>query len=173
LYERLHNKVLSSRDRCSKNCPAPYIPRYPPVIRVAAAASRRRRRRRRRFFGRRAQEGEEPGFAQGDLQQSDPDPYGVSLYYGDSTEVTSLELDLGGGEESSSRRRMQYVTEEPDASVQVRKTAYRPRSWTDCRPLSLCSHRNARADLHLLGQPDTFSRCRRVSDRYSISSVPA
>ena len=31
-----------------------------------------------------------------------------------------------------------------------------PRSWANFSPLSLYSHRNAWANLHLLGQPNTF-----------------
>ena len=38
----------------------------------------------------------------------------------------------------------------------VRKTPSWPRSWTNCSPLQLCSHRNAWANLHLLGQPGAF-----------------
>jgi hypothetical protein len=43
-----------------------------------------------------------------------------------------------------------------DAYWQMRKTASRPRSWANFSLLSLCSHRNAWANLHLLGQPNTF-----------------
>ena len=38
---------------------------------------------------------------------------------------------------------------------QVRKTPSWPRSWADSSNLQLCSHRNAWANLHPLGQPDT------------------
>jgi hypothetical protein len=40
--------------------------------------------------------------------------------------------------------------------LQVRKTPSWPRSWANFSPLSLCSHRNGRANLHILGQPNTF-----------------
>jgi hypothetical protein len=47
-----------------------------------------------------------------------------------------------------------------DATLaQVRKTLSWPRSWANFSLLSalqLCSHRNAWANLHLLGQPNTF-----------------
>jgi hypothetical protein len=39
---------------------------------------------------------------------------------------------------------------------QVRKTPSWPRSWANVRSLSLYSHRNAWANLHLLGQPNTL-----------------
>jgi hypothetical protein len=38
----------------------------------------------------------------------------------------------------------------------VRKTPSWPRSWANFSPLQLCSHRNAWANLHLLGQPNSF-----------------
>jgi hypothetical protein len=41
-------------------------------------------------------------------------------------------------------------------AAQVRKTPRRPRSWANSSLLSLYSHRNARASVHLLGQPNTF-----------------
>ena len=40
--------------------------------------------------------------------------------------------------------------------IQVRKTPSWPRSWANFNPLSLYSHRNAWASLHLLGQTNTF-----------------
>ena len=47
-------------------------------------------------------------------------------------------------------------------SLQVRKAPSWPRSWANFSPSQLCSHRNAWANLHLLGQPDTFlARVRR------------
>ena len=39
---------------------------------------------------------------------------------------------------------------------QVRKKPSWPRSWANSSLLSLYSHRSARANLHLLGQPDTL-----------------
>jgi hypothetical protein len=44
----------------------------------------------------------------------------------------------------------------PYPVVQVRKTPSWPRSWANVSILSLYSHRNAWANLHLLGQPNTF-----------------
>jgi hypothetical protein len=38
----------------------------------------------------------------------------------------------------------------------VRSTPSRSRSWANFSPLPLYSHGNARANLHLLGQPNTF-----------------
>jgi hypothetical protein len=43
-----------------------------------------------------------------------------------------------------------------DAPPLVRKTPSWPRSWANFSLLSLYSHRNARANLHRLGQPNTF-----------------
>jgi hypothetical protein len=40
--------------------------------------------------------------------------------------------------------------------AKVRKTRSWPRSWANFSPLQLYSHRNAWANLHLLGQLDTF-----------------
>ena len=45
--------------------------------------------------------------------------------------------------------------------AQVRKTPSWPRSWVNFSLLSLYSHRNAWANLHLLGQPDAFLAARR------------
>ena len=42
----------------------------------------------------------------------------------------------------------------PDALLQVRKTPSWPRSWANFSPLSLYPHRNAWANVHLLGQPN-------------------
>ena len=39
--------------------------------------------------------------------------------------------------------------------AQVRKTPSWPRSWANSSHLQLCSHRNAWANFHILGQPDT------------------
>ena len=47
--------------------------------------------------------------------------------------------------------------------LQVRKTARRPRSWANFSLLWLHPHRNAWADLHILGRPNAFLRCRRCS----------
>jgi hypothetical protein len=38
----------------------------------------------------------------------------------------------------------------------VRKPPSWPRSWANCSPLWLYSHGNTWANLHLLGQPNTF-----------------
>ena len=43
-----------------------------------------------------------------------------------------------------------------DMHTRVRKTPSWPRSWASFSLLSLCSHRNAWANLHLLRQPDAF-----------------
>jgi hypothetical protein len=43
-----------------------------------------------------------------------------------------------------------------DQVTQVRKTPSWPRSWANFSLLSLYSHGNARANLHLLGQPNSF-----------------
>ena len=40
--------------------------------------------------------------------------------------------------------------------AQVRKTPSWPRSWANFSLLPLCSHRNAWANLRLLGQPNSF-----------------
>jgi hypothetical protein len=64
---------------------------------------------------------------------------------------------------------------EPGAT-KVRKMPSWPRSWANFSLLSLYSHRNAWASLHLLGQPNTFparrrSRSgRRLSRRWSSAS---
>jgi hypothetical protein len=42
------------------------------------------------------------------------------------------------------------------ATNQVRKTSSRPRSWANFDLFYLYSHRNARANWHILGQPNTF-----------------
>ena len=49
-------------------------------------------------------------------------------------------------------------TEAPDGAtaLQVRSTPSWPGSWANRSLVSLYFHRNARANLHLLGQPDTF-----------------
>ena len=44
----------------------------------------------------------------------------------------------------------------PDTFTQVRKTPSWPRSWAKSSLISLHSHRNAWANLLLLGQPETF-----------------
>jgi hypothetical protein len=44
----------------------------------------------------------------------------------------------------------------PDALLQVRKTPSWPRSWANFSPLSLYPRRNARANLHILGQPNSL-----------------
>ena len=44
----------------------------------------------------------------------------------------------------------------PRHATQVRKTPSWPRSWANFSFLQLCSHRNAWANLHLLGQPNNF-----------------
>ena len=49
--------------------------------------------------------------------------------------------------------------------IQVRKTPSWPRSWANFSLLSLYSHRNALANLHLLGQPNTFLVCRAPSPK--------
>ena len=43
-----------------------------------------------------------------------------------------------------------------DAGIKVRKTPGWPRSWANFILLPLYSHRNAQANLHLLGQPNTL-----------------
>ena len=43
-----------------------------------------------------------------------------------------------------------------DERPKVRKTPRWPRSWASFSLLQLSSHRNAWADLHLLGQPNAF-----------------
>jgi hypothetical protein len=43
-----------------------------------------------------------------------------------------------------------------DLETKVRKTPSWPRSWASVSLLSLYPHRNARANLHILGQPDTL-----------------
>jgi hypothetical protein len=45
----------------------------------------------------------------------------------------------------------------------VRKMPSWPRSWANFSPLQLYPHRNVWANLHLLGQPDTFLATRRCS----------
>jgi hypothetical protein len=40
--------------------------------------------------------------------------------------------------------------------AQVRRTPSWPRSWASFSLLSLYSHRNARANSHILGQPNSF-----------------
>jgi hypothetical protein len=47
--------------------------------------------------------------------------------------------------------------------TRVRKTPSWPRNWANFSFLSLYSHRNARANLHLLGQPNTFLAKARAS----------
>jgi hypothetical protein len=55
---------------------------------------------------------------------------------------------------------LDYSVELPELPVedskQVRKTPSWPRSWANFSLLSLYSHRNTWASLHLLGQPNTF-----------------
>ena len=41
-------------------------------------------------------------------------------------------------------------------NAQVRKMPCRPRTWANFSLLQLFSHRNAWANLHLLGQPNSF-----------------
>jgi hypothetical protein len=48
------------------------------------------------------------------------------------------------------------VLESDGLRAKVRKTPRRPRSWANFSLLMLYSHRNAWANLHLLGQPNTF-----------------
>ena len=48
------------------------------------------------------------------------------------------------------------VAEELEREAQVRKSPSWPRNWANFSHLSLCSHWNARANLHLLGQPNTL-----------------
>ena len=64
------------------------------------------------------------------------------------------------------RENMAYLEQRTPA--QVRTTPSRPRSWANVSLSWLYSHRNARANLHLLGQPNTRSRC---SDERQIDIV--
>ena len=71
---------------------------------------------------------EEGDFPQSDFPQSDPDPYGIAIYYGNSSaasipqmsDMDDMELAFGESDPHDNRRRMQYVTEEPNADVQYR-----------------------------------------------------
>ena len=56
----------------------------------------------------------------------------------------------------------------------VRETPSWPRSWANLSLLSLCSHRNARASVHLLGQPDTLlaPACRRRGAKTKGRAAP-
>ena len=56
-------------------------------------------------------------------------------------------------------------------AAHVRKTPGWPRSWADFTLRLLCFHGNAWANSHLLGPTWHLSRCRRASDRYSVSLV--
>jgi hypothetical protein len=64
-----------------------------------------------------------------------------------------------------------------EAAHQVRKTLSWPRSWANFSLLSLYSHWNAWANLHLLGQPNTFlarrGRCGRISTRRRAATSAA
>ena len=78
-----------------------------------------------------------------------------------------MRLQVGGGEidhrlwhmgcnvESGVKLTVQKFKEAP-ATSQVRKTPSWPRSWANFSPLYLYSHKNARANLYLLSQPNTF-----------------
>jgi hypothetical protein len=52
-------------------------------------------------------------------------------------------------------------------AAKVRKTPSWPRSWANFNFLSLYPRRNAWANLHLLGQPNTFLAAARASPRWT------
>jgi hypothetical protein len=56
-------------------------------------------------------------------------------------------------------------------SAVVRKTPGWPRSWASFSLLQLYSHRDAWANLHLLGQPNTFLAGVVILDRHRLSSI--
>jgi hypothetical protein len=56
--------------------------------------------------------------------------------------------------------------------AQVRRTPRWPGSWADCTPLLLHSHKNAWANLYLLGQPNTFLTAVHVHALHPVSLVP-
>jgi hypothetical protein len=60
-------------------------------------------------------------------------------------------------------------------AARVRKPPSRPRCWPNFSLLQLCSHRNAWANLHLLGPPNTFlARApRRAAGQQRESALPA
>ena len=53
----------------------------------------------------------------------------------------------------------------------VRQTPRRPRSWANRSLLSLYSHRNARANLHLLGQLNTVLALQGAIDPFCTASA--
>jgi hypothetical protein len=59
-----------------------------------------------------------------------------------------------------------------ELTAQVRKPPSRPRSWANCSLLQLYSHRNARANLHLLRQPDTFLAAAPRGDAERLPECP-
>jgi Ca2+-binding EF-hand superfamily protein len=65
-----------------------------------------------------------------------------------------LRLATVMGRHSAAMRKMYYTV--VVSLPQVRKTPSWPRSWANFSLLQLYSHRNAWANLHLLGQPNTF-----------------
>ena len=65
------------------------------------------------------------------------------------TEMAELTA-IAGGEKV---KKVPAVVLTKDDGTQVRRTPCRPRSWANLSRSELYSHRNARADLHLLGQP--------------------
>ena len=73
----------------------------------------------------------------------------VELYR--TLNVSGVMMEASGGVSTPDLHEMRvYMV------AQVRKTPSWPRSWANFSLLPLYSHRNAWANLHLLGQPNTF-----------------
>ena len=68
--------------------------------------------------------------------------------------------ETGGGRSGMRSRPQSSAAATPNPVPPARKTPSRPKSWANCSLLQPHSHRNARADLHLLGQPNAFPRSR-------------
>ena len=77
---------------------------------------------------------------------------------------SSWSVEVGGG---LARGRYEIRARAVDiaGNAQVRKTPSWPRSWANFSLLPLYSHRNAWANLHLLGQPNTFLAAEPVRGR--------
>jgi hypothetical protein len=90
-------------------------------------------------------------------------PAAVALQYTKHKGVASIVISAGRFPErteivgTTGRVTIEPPSHHPTAlTIKVRKTPSWPRSWANSSLLQLYSHRNVRANLHLLGQPNSF-----------------
>ena len=91
--------------------------------------------------------------------------FGVALAYSDGGCRLAAPEGMAGSEDMAlGRNSLLFVTQgdlhhvfaHGAGAAKVRKPPSWPRSWANFCLLELYFHRNARANLHLLGQPDSF-----------------